>query len=497
VDKPEHDGDAAARPEPNGAHIPSPDSLVPGFAAPDPVPAREFRQPEGGPADAAPQPYASPYAGPGGGPAYGYAPAYAAPPWSAVPAATPPEPAPAPEPDAEDRPRISVRRAFGEIGAVYVVSFGLGIVSALALLTDPALSGDQQISGWADALSEIMQYVMQGCVVIFGVGYFSLRRGLTLKQIFGRFDRREQSAPTGPYDGFAPAPGPYQPPQAAGYPPYNGQYPVAPPYPAQQQALQQQPLQQQAPVPSTVPPWSGGYQPNPYQPNPPGAAFPQGGLPLGYPMASGHGYGYFMPKPAQRGPGWQFARAFFVSMTGLLGFLIIVSVYSYLTTQQTGAPNQGTSLWILPLGVVTGLAAGFGEELLVTGMVVTTLEQTRLRDKVWLYYVVAICLRIPFHLYYGWASLGVICFTMVNMWAYRRWRLLWPIVLAHAVYDAIQFFGTVAPPVVGSLMIIGLGLTTVVMAIVVLCIEISDGSARRRYRGLQTAQPEYVTNTPF
>ena len=96
-------------------------------------------------------------------------------------------------------------------------------------------------------------------------------------------------------------------------------------------------------------------------------------------------------------------------------------------------------------------------------------------------YLVAICLRIPFHLYYGWASLGVIIFTCVNIYVYRRWRLLWPIILAHATYDFFEYVGSVVPQAAGGLMILGLGLGTLVMLVVILSIENSDRVARRRY----------------
>ncbi len=328
--------------------------------------------------------------------------------------------------------QISPARAFGEIGLVYFVSFGLGVISAIGLLTDPALSANQEIRTGIEAGAEMMQYIMQAAVVVLGVGYFSLRRGLTLRTIFGRFTR-----PTPPVMYY---PQPY----AAQYP-----YPQPYPYPAQ--------------------PYASGY--------PAYAAYPQ----PGYPQA-----GYPVSKPAERGPGWQFSRSFFLSMAGVLAFLITVVIYINVTGDSTGAPDQGNSLWMVPVGIVVALAAGFGEEVLITGMVVTTLEQAGFARRAWVIYLVAVCLRIPFHLYYGWASLGVICFTVVNVWVYRRWRLLWPIVLAHATYDAVEFAGSLVPNLAG-LALLGLGLATFVMVIVIACIELSDRSARRRFNQWRTA----------
>jgi membrane protease YdiL (CAAX protease family) len=355
-----------------------------------------------------------------------------------IPAAQPVQPALAPAPTPMQVPmpmRISPARALGELGLVYFVSFGLGVVSAIGLLTDPSLSANQEIRTGVEASAEMMQYIMQAAVVVLGVGYFSLRRGLTLGTIFGRFTKRTP-------------PVMYYPPQ------YGAQYPYPYPYQAQ--------------------PYGSGY--------PAYGAHPQPGYPqMGYPQT-----GYAPSTPAERGPGWQFSRAFFLSMAGVLAFLITVVVYINVTGQSTGAPDQGNSLWMIPVGIVVALAAGFGEEVLITGMVVTTLEQAGFARRAWVIYLVAICLRIPFHLYYGWASLAVICFTVVNVWVYRRWRLLWPIVLAHAAYDAVEFAGSLVPNLAG-LALLGLGLATFVMVIVIACVELSDRSARRRFNQWRAA----------
>jgi len=319
---------------------------------------------------------------------------------------------PAPQPE-----RIRLRRALGEILAVYVPSFGLGILSALLLLRNPSL-GDDQVTGAVSAVEEMLQYIMQASVTIFGVAFFCMQRGVRLPQLFGRLVEPAR-------------------------------------YPASAYGM---------PYPQ-----------------------PQGTLANGVPAGGGFwpGYAYYAPPtpPLQRGRGWQFSRAYFISMAGVLGFLISVIIYTAVTHDQTGAPSEGTSLYLIPTGVVVALAAGFGEEMLVTGLTVNALEAAGVVGKrSWLIYVVAICLRIPFHLYYGWASLGVIIFTVVNIWVYRRWRLLWPIVLAHATYDFVEYLASVAPAAVGGLLILGLGLVTLTMVIIVVCIELSDRGARRRYR---------------
>jgi membrane protease YdiL (CAAX protease family) len=203
--------------------------------------------------------------------------------------------------------------------------------------------------------------------------------------------------------------------------------------------------------------------------------------------------------PTQRGRGWQFSRAYFISMAGVLGFLLSVVIYTSVTNYQTGAPTEGNSPYLIPTGLVVALAAGFGEEMLVTGLTVNALESAGVVGRrSWLIYVVAVCLRIPFHLYYGWASLGVIIFTVVNIWVYRRWRLLWPIVLAHATYDFVEYLASVSPAAIGGLLILGLGFVTLIMVIIVLCIELSDRSARRRYEKYTAAsQAAHAAQTAY
>lgn len=381
----------------------------------------------------------------------------------AAAAAVPPQQPPA-DPQTAQPERIPVLRAFSEIGAVYFVAFGLGVISAVGLLTNPSLGGNQQIRSWLEAGSEMFQYVMQASTVVFGVGYFSLRRGVTLRSIFGRFTK--PAPPVAYYQSPPPYPAQVQPQAPAQYPPNQFQPPD------QQQYQPQYPNPAQYPYPTQTQLYA-----------PPYSAPPNPGYPVYAPYPQ---MGYLPSRPGERGSGWQFSRSFFLSMAGVLGFLLAVIVYVNVTGNSTGAPDQGNSLWMVPVGIVVALCAGFGEEVLITGMVVTTLEQAGFAKRAWVIYLVAIALRVPFHLYYGWASLAVICFTVVNIWVYRRWRLLWPIVLAHATYDAVEFAGSLSPGLAG-LALVGVGLATFVMVIVIACVELSDRSARRRFNQWRAA----------
>ncbi|HEV2640903.1 MAG TPA: CPBP family intramembrane glutamic endopeptidase [Actinocrinis sp.] len=390
------------------------------------------------------------------------------------PADPAPGPAGASVPPAPTTGRISLLRALGELGAVYAASFGLGIVSAIVLLKNPNFdSGDNVINNLQSALIEIFNYIMQAAVVIFGVGYFSLRRGLSLRALFGRV-KRPAAYSADPYGAGWPTPGgpagAHPAPQGYGQPAGYGAAPgygAGPGYGS----------------PTTYPATAGYPAANGYP------AQTGYGAPVGYGPPGGYGeLGYAVPAPIERGPGWQFARTFFVAMGGFVSFLIVAIAYISISGRTQGAPSQGSSLWLIPVGVFVSAAAGFGEEMLITGMTVTVLEQAGFARRPWVIYAVAICLRIPFHLYYGWAALGVICFTATNIWAYRRWRLLWPIVLAHAAYDFVESVAQTMSNAAGVLLILALAFTTLTMVIIIACIEGSDSGARRRFQAFAEYQ---------
>ena len=252
------------------------------------------------------------------------------------------------QPEAPAAPsRISLRRALGEILAVYVPSFGLGILSALILLHDPS-AGNDQVTGPVNALEDILQYVMQASVTIFGVAFFCLQRGVRLPQLFGKL---------------------VEPPQ---YP--SSAYGL--PYPQPQNLVAPAPPAASMPSMAAIPGASGSAAAPAAWGN--AAQPPPGGDGPAYPMDGRFwpGYAYYMPPtpPTQRGKGWQFARAYFISMGGVVGFLLFVVIFTAVAHYQTGAPSEGNSPYLVPVGAIVALAAGFGEEMLVTGLTVNALE---------------------------------------------------------------------------------------------------------------------------
>ncbi len=89
--------------------------------------------------------------------------------------------------------------------------------------------------------------------------------------------------------------------------------------------------------------------------------------------------------------------------------------------------------------------AGPLEEIVVLAFVVTTLQQAR-RPLIEIV-VVALVLRDAFHLYYGLGALGVVVWASLFLWLFLRLRALWPMIIAHSLWDVNGTLGAYWRPV--------------------------------------------------
>ena len=81
------------------------------------------------------------------------------------------------------------------------------------------------------------------------------------------------------------------------------------------------------------------------------------------------------------------------------------------------------------------------EELFVTAYLVTALKELR---SPWFAINTSVVIRLTYHLYQGGQGVvGVIAIGLVFAWWYARNGRLWPLVVAHAVFD---FVGLMAYP---------------------------------------------------
>lgn len=117
----------------------------------------------------------------------------------------------------------------------------------------------------------------------------------------------------------------------------------------------------------------------------------------------------------------------------MLGFTLasVQTTFGGPTIAYPNATTHGTMSTLL-YGL-SGAMAGPMEELALLAMVVTVLRRSGYTWPV--VYTVAVVVRVPFHLYYGWGALllGVWAFLIVAL--YKRTGSALPIAAAHALWD--------------------------------------------------------------
>lgn len=141
----------------------------------------------------------------------------------------------------------------------------------------------------------------------------------------------------------------------------------------------------------------------------------------------------------------------------LVGFIGVSLVSAVLSLEKMSYPfpdmNMGLStiLWTLSL-----LLAGPTEEFVLVGVVATVLRRTGYSW--WTVAAVAVVLRIPFHLYYGWGAIGMAVWAVLVAALYRRTGSLLGLAIGHALYNVLTLAGPFAGVGRVALALAGLGL---------------------------------------
>lgn len=107
----------------------------------------------------------------------------------------------------------------------------------------------------------------------------------------------------------------------------------------------------------------------------------------------------------------------------------------------------------LVLGLAGSVNAGFLEETVALAFVVVTLEQAR--RPVPEIYLIAVVLRVSYHIYYGPGAVGIVVWAAAFVWLYRRGRSLWPLILLHVYWDMTSFAAKASKPA-GAVMLLAL-----------------------------------------
>lgn len=151
---------------------------------------------------------------------------------------------------------------------------------------------------------------------------------------------------------------------------------------------------------------------------------------------------------------WQ--TAFIYAYCMLAGFIAIDLVSMVLHTAFHDYPfgtrfeNTLTAL----LYIINMFFAGPTEELVLLGIVVIGLRMVNLPW--WLIICTAVMLRVPFHLYYGWAAFAIAVWPVLAVLLYRRTGMITPFIVTHGMYDVStamtnldHFAGSAWPSFVG------------------------------------------------
>ena len=144
------------------------------------------------------------------------------------------------------------------------------------------------------------------------------------------------------------------------------------------------------------------------------------------------GIGLTRARPGDLGMGLVLWVASFVLV------LVLAQLFQYFGTREVDFLPEGLPLWFRAVqAVLIAVTAGVTEEIVVRGYAQTRLEQLRAP--------VAVILLLPtalwgaLHVYQGLgAALTIFCLGLMYAWYFHRTRRLWPLVLAHVLFDMTQ-----------------------------------------------------------
>ena len=118
--------------------------------------------------------------------------------------------------------------------------------------------------------------------------------------------------------------------------------------------------------------------------------------------------------------------------------LVLAQVFSYFGQREVDFLPEGLPLWFRALqAVLIAVTAGVTEEIVVRGYAQTRLEQLRAPTAVIL--LLPTALWGVLHVYQGLgAALTIFCLGLMYAAYFHRTRRLWPLILAHILFDMTQ-----------------------------------------------------------
>jgi uncharacterized protein len=118
--------------------------------------------------------------------------------------------------------------------------------------------------------------------------------------------------------------------------------------------------------------------------------------------------------------------------------LVLAQLFQYFGQREVDFLPEGLPLWFRSLqAVLIAVTAGVTEEIVVRGYAQTRLEQLRAPTAVIL--LLPTALWGVLHVYQGaGAALTIFGLGLMYAWYFQRTRRLWPLILAHVLFDATQ-----------------------------------------------------------
>jgi uncharacterized protein len=118
--------------------------------------------------------------------------------------------------------------------------------------------------------------------------------------------------------------------------------------------------------------------------------------------------------------------------------LVLSQLFRFFGQREVDFLPEGLPLWFRAVqAVLIAVTAGVTEEVVVRGYAQTRLEQLRAPAAVVL--LVPTALWGVLHVYQGLgAALTIFCLGLLYAWYFQRTRRLWPLILAHSLFDMTQ-----------------------------------------------------------
>jgi uncharacterized protein len=118
--------------------------------------------------------------------------------------------------------------------------------------------------------------------------------------------------------------------------------------------------------------------------------------------------------------------------------LVLAQLFQYFGQREVDFLPEGLPLWFRSLqAVLIAVTAGVTEEIVVRGYAQTRLEQ--LRAPTAMIILLPTALWGVLHVYQGaGAALTIFGLGLMYAWYFQRTRRLWPLILAHILFDATQ-----------------------------------------------------------